>query len=291
MGTFVSVFVSGLALGSIAALVALGFLVTYKATRIINFAQGGLVTLGGWLGYLAVVQFGLPWWIGYPIVIVAMFFIGVLVERIVHAPLRGRSELVVVIATLGLGLVISAILLEFYGTETRNLPALLPGRVVTVAGANLAAYDLVIIGVTIVAVALLTLMFNRTQLGRQFRATSLDPEVAQLQGIRVKLFGMFAFGLGGMLAGIAGLMLAPRASLDTNFGFTAMITAFAAAVIGGFGRFAGVIVGALILGLVQQLGTQYVAYQYAAVYPFALMILIVAIAPRGVLGSASRVRV
>ena len=90
---------------------------------------------------------------------------------------------------------------------------------------------------------------------------------------------------------VAGLMLAPRASLETNFGFTAMITAFAAAVIGGFGRFAGVIVGALVLGLVEQLGTQYVAYQYKAVYPFARMILIVAILPRGVLGSTSRVRV
>ncbi|WP_433045980.1 branched-chain amino acid ABC transporter permease [Dactylosporangium sp. CS-033363] len=291
MGTFVSVFVSGVALGSISALVALGFLVTYKATSIVNFAQGGMVTLGGYLGYLAVVQIGMPWWIGYPLAIAAMFAVGVLVERIVHAPLRHRPELVVVIATLGVGLVISAILLELYGTETRNLPALLAGRVVHVAGANIAAYDLIVIGVTVVAVAALTLLFNRTQLGRQFRAASADPEVAQLQGIPVKAFGMFAFGLGGLLAGVAGIMLAPRASLDTGFGFTAMITAFAAAVIGGFGRFSGVIVGALVLGLVQQLGTQYIAYQYAAVYPFALMILIVAIAPRGVLGSTSRVRV
>jgi branched-chain amino acid transport system permease protein len=291
LATFVTVFVSGLALGSISALVALGFIVTYKATGIINFAQGGLVTLGGYLGYLTAVQFGLDWWVAYPVVVVLMFFVGVAVERIVHAPLRSRPELVVVIATLGVGLVISAVLLEFYGTETRTLPALLPGKVVDIAGAHIAAYDLVIIGVTAVGVTLLALMFNRTQLGRQFRAASLDPEVAQLQGIPVKAFGMFAFGLGGALAAVAGLMLAPRASLETNFGFTAMIAAFAAAVIGGFGRFGGVIVGALVLGLVEQLGTQYVAYQFKAVYPFALMILIVAIAPRGVLGSQSRVRV
>lgn len=290
MSIFVAVVVSGLALGSIFALVALGFLVTYKATGVINFAQGGLVTLGGYLGFWIVVQVGVPWWLGYPIVLVLMFLAGVLMERIIHAPLRHRSELVIVIASLGVGLVIQAILFELYGAEARTLPQLLDG-VVTIAGARISTYDLLIIGVSVVAVALLTSMFNLTQLGRQFRAASLDPQVAQLQGIPVKLFAMFAFGLGGMLAGVAGLMLAPRAALDVNIGFTAMIAAFAAAVIGGFGRFAGVIVGALVLGLVEQLGAQYLAHEYKEVYPFALMILVIAIAPRGILGSQSRVRV
>jgi branched-chain amino acid transport system permease protein len=290
MSTFLTVAVSGLALGSISALVALGFLVTYKATGVINFAQGGLVTLAGFLGFWIVVQVGAPWWLGYPVVLILMFLAGVVLERIIHAPLRHRSELVVVIASLGVGLVIQAILFEIYGAEARSLPQLLNG-VVTIAGARIAVYDLLIIGVSIVAVTLLTSMFNLTQLGRQFRAASLDPEVAELQGIPVKRFAMFAFGLGGLLAGVAGLMLAPRAALDVNIGFTAMIAAFAAAVIGGFGRFAGVIVGALVLGLVQQLGAQYLAHEYKEVYPFALMILVIAIAPRGILGSQSHVRV
>jgi branched-chain amino acid transport system permease protein len=204
--------------------------------------------------------------------------------------LRHRSELVVVIATLGVGLVIQAVLYEVYGAQARSLPQLTNG-VVTVAGARISTYDLVIIAVSIVAILLLTSMFNLTQLGRQFRAASLDPEVAQLQGIPVQLFAMLAFGLGGLFAGVAGLMLAPRAALDVTIGFNAMIAAFAAAVIGGFGRFSGVIVGALALGLVEQLGAQYLAPEYKEVYPFALMILVIAIAPRGILGSQSRVRV
>jgi branched-chain amino acid transport system permease protein len=291
MGTFLTVLVSGLALGSISALVALGFIVTYKATGIINFAQGGLVTLGGYLGFWLVVDLGLQWWLAYPVVLLLMFVVGVVIERLIHAPLRKRSELVVVIATLGVGLVIQAVLYEIYGPQARSLPAILANHVITIAGARIAAYDLVIIGVSVVAVVLLMVLFNLTQLGRQFRAASLDPEVAQLQGIPVRAFGMLAFGLGGLLAGVAGLMLAPRATLDTGIGFTAMIGAFAAAVIGGFGRFAGVIIGALALGLVEQLGAQYVAYQFQAVYPYALMILVVAIAPRGILGGQSRVRV
>jgi len=197
----------------------------------------------------------------------------------------------VVIATLGVGLVIAAVLYEIYGAQARTLPELLGDHVITIAGAKIAAYDLLIIGVSIVVIALLMVLFNLTQLGRQFRAASLDPEVAELQGIPVKAFGMLAFGLGGLLAGVAGLMLAPRASLDTNIGFNAMISAFAAAVIGGFGRFAGVVIGALALGLVEQLGAQYIAYQYQELYPYALMILVIAIAPRGILGGRSRVRV
>jgi branched-chain amino acid transport system permease protein len=288
---FLAVLVSGLALGSISALVALGFIVTYKGTGIINFAQGGLVTLGGYLGFWLVVQVGLKWWLGYPLVLIAMFVVGVVIERVIHAPLRNRSELVVVIATLGVGLVISAVLYEIYGAQARTLPELLAKHVIHIDGANIAAYDLLIIGVSIVAIALLMVLFNLTQLGRQFRATSLDPEVAELQGIPVKAFGMLAFGLGGLLAGVAGLMLAPRAALDTNIGFNAMITAFAAAVIGGFGRFAGVVIGALALGLIEQLGAQYIAYQYQELYPYVLMILVIAIAPRGILGGQSRVRV
>jgi branched-chain amino acid transport system permease protein len=287
---FVAVAFSGLALGFISALVALGFLVTYKATGVINFAQGGLVTLGGYLGFSLVVSHGVSWWISYPVVLIVMFLAGVVMEQVVHAPLRHRSELVVVIATLGVGLVIQAVLYEVYGAQARSLPELVNG-VVVVAGARISTYDLLIIGVSLVAILLLTSMFNLTQLGRQFRAASLDPDVAQLQGIPVKLFAMLAFGLGGALAGVAGLMLAPRAALDVNIGFNAMIAAFAAAVIGGFGRFSGVIVGALALGLVEQLGAQYLAPAYKEVYPFALMILVIAIAPRGILGSQSRVRV
>jgi len=287
---FVAVAFSGLALGSISALVALGFLVTYKATGVTNFAQGGLVTLGGYLGFSLVVSHGANWWLAYPVVLVVMFVAGVAMERVVHAPLRHRSELVVVIATLGVGLVIQAVLYEVYGAQARSLPQLVNG-VVTVAGARISTYDLLILGVSAVAIALLTTMFNVTQLGRQFRAASLDPEVARLQGIPVERFAMFAFGLGGLLAGVAGLMLAPRAALDVNIGFTAMIAAFAAAVIGGFGRFSGVVVGALALGLVEQLGAQYLSSAYKEIYPFALMILVIAVAPRGILGSGSRVRV
>ncbi|MES2171881.1 MAG: branched-chain amino acid ABC transporter permease [Actinomycetota bacterium] len=290
MGNLVSVVMSGLALGSISALVALGFIVTFKATGIINFAQGGLVTLGAYLGYITEVQLGLPPYFAFPIVLVFMFGVGVLLERIVHAPLRGRPSLVVVIATLGVGLVIQAILLDIYGTNARSVPALAAGAVVHILGANIAVYDLIIIGVTAVAIAALMLVFGKTQLGRQFRATSLDPAVASLQGIPVKRFAIIAFGAGGLLAGLAGLMVAPRSPIDTNIGFTAMITAFAAAVIGGFGRLEGVVAGALALGLISQLGGAYIAYQYQELYPFVVMIIVIAIRPNGLLGSQSRVR-
>ncbi|HEY4278679.1 MAG TPA: branched-chain amino acid ABC transporter permease [Conexibacter sp.] len=291
MGEFISILVAGVATGCLSALVALGFIVTYKATGVINFAQGGLVTLGAYLGYWLIVQVGVPRALAYVAALALMFCFGMVVERIAHRPLRSRPLLVVVIATLGIGLVIQSGLQTWQGSDPKHLSTPLDGKVLHVLGANIAYWDLLIVLVTAVVVTALMLMFSRTQIGRQFRAVSADPDVASLYGIPVARFGLIAFGLGGLLAGLAGLMMAPRGSLEISMGFDAMMTAFAAAVIGGFGRLGGVVIGALVLGLVQQLGSAYVSDSFTELYPFIVMIGVIAIWSQGILGSEERVRV
>lgn len=290
MDRFITLFSSGIAIGAIDSLVALGFIVTYKATGIVNFAQGGLVTLGAYLGFWTVVQMNMPTLGGYLITLVLMFLGGVLLERIVHAPLRRRTELVVVIATLGGGLAIQNAVQVWQGSEPKSLPSPLGTGVWNVAGAAIPYQNILVIGVTIVAVVALMLGFAKTQYGRQLRAVAADTETASLQGIPVRKFAMLTFGLGGMLAGLAGLLIGPTSSLTIDMGFSAMVTAFAAAVIGGFGRLGGVVAGALALGLVQQLGAGYINYQFGQLYPFIVMIVVIAVRPHGLFGGVSRGR-
>jgi branched-chain amino acid transport system permease protein len=227
---------------------------------------------------------------GYLVTVVLMFVMGVLLERVAHAPLRRRSHMVVVIATLGAGLAIQNAVQVWQGSDPKNLPSPLGTGVWRVAGAAIPYQNLLVIGVTVVAVVALMVVFNKTQFGRQLRAVAVDTETASLQGIPVRRFAMVTFGLGGLLAGLAGLLVGPISSLSIGMGFSAMVTAFAAAVIGGFGRLSGVVAGALALGLAQQLGAGYIAYQFAEVYPFALMILVIALRPEGLFGNEARAR-
>lgn len=290
MDRFLTLFSSGVAIGSVDALVALGFLVTYKATGIVNFAQGGLVTLGAYLGFWTVVQLDVPTVGGYALTLVLMFLGGVILERIVHAPLRRRTELVVVIATLGAGLAIQNAVQVWQGSEPKSLPSPLGTGVWDLAGAAIPYQNILVLCVTAVAVIALMLAFTRTQYGRQLRAVAADTEMASLQGIPVRRFAMLTFGLGGMLAGLAGLLIGPTSSLTIDMGFSAMVTAFAAAVIGGFGRLGGVVAGALALGLLQQLGAGYVDYRFGELYPFLIMIVVIAVRPNGLFGGVSRGR-
>jgi branched-chain amino acid transport system permease protein len=148
-----------------------------------------------------------------------------------------------------------------------------------------------VVAVMLVVFAVFSLMFHRTGIGRQLRAIADNPAVAALQGIRVRRMAIIAFATGSCIAGLAGLMIGPLSSVSPNIGFDAMVTGFAAAVIGGFGRVWGVVLGALIIGLASQLGAGYIAYQFQEMYPYLLMILVIAVRPRGLFGSEISERV
>jgi branched-chain amino acid transport system permease protein len=284
MGRFITLTASGVALGAAYALVALGFIVVYKATGILNFAQGSLVTLGAYLAVWTITQEHLGTAVGYVVVLVLMAAGGVVFERIVHLPLRRRPPLVVVIATLAAGLAIQDLLQLWQGAAPTALAAPVGDGVVHVAGGEIPYQDLLVVGVTAVVFGAFSIVFQHTELGRRLRAIADDPGVAALQGIRVRRMAVIAFAAGSCLAGLAGLMIAPLSSVSPDLGFDAMITGFAAAVIGGFGRLWGVVAGAVIIGLARQWGAGYIAYQFQDMYPYLLMIVVIALLPRGLFG-------
>jgi branched-chain amino acid transport system permease protein len=284
---FVALLASGLAEGAIAALAAVGFLLTYKATGVVNFAQGALITLGAYLAIWITQNRGMFGWgqldlvPGYLVTILIMFVVGLVLERLAYAPLRGRPLEVVVIATLGASIVVSAFIGLWQGSTPKYLDSPVQGKVIHLFGANIEQQRALVIAATAVVVIAIMLLFSRTQFGRQLRATAADRDTARLCGVPVNALSMIAFGLSAALAGLAGVLLAPLGSVDINFGFNIMLLGFAAAVLGGFGSIGGVVAGGVAIGVVEQVLGGYVLRDYSNAFPFVLMLLVIALRPQG----------
>lgn len=291
MDRFIVLTASGLTQSAIIALIALGFLVIYKATGVVNFAQGDMVTLGAYIALWAYEDQRLTLLSAYGVAIVVMFVFGVLMERAVHAPLRGKSVHTIVIATLGMALVIRSVIVMWWGSRPQRLASPFGYDVFTIGGARIPNQSLLIIVVTAVTVAGLSFLFARTQFGRQLRAVALDRSTAQLQGIRVGRLSMIGFGLSAALSGLAGVLVAPTQALTPGLGFGPMLFSFAAAILGGFGRISGVVIGAVAIGLSQQWLAGYLNHGLSEIYPFIIMLVVIAVRPTGLLGDETSVRV
>lgn len=290
MEEFNAVLASGIAMGCILALAALGFLVLHKATGVVNFAQGDLVTLGAYFGVWATMSLHLDTIEAYLVALACMFLVGVVFERLAYAPLRRRPPVVMLLATLGAGLVIRSLIALWQGTLPVTLPSPVGDRVVYIGGAAIAQQRILIIVVTLVVVTALLLVFSRTQFGRQLRAVAVDRDTARLQGIRVIPLSTLAFGISGALSGLAGILIAPLGPVDANFGFGIMLSAFAAAILGGFGSLLGVVLAGLAIGIVNQTFGNYVFPEFKDAYPYILMLVVIAVRPEGLFVNRERAR-
>jgi branched-chain amino acid transport system permease protein len=190
---------------------------------------------------------------------------------------------VVVIATLGAALVIRSSVIRWKGTAPRRLPGFFGFRTVEILGARIPMQNLLILGGAAVALALVGLLMQRTSFGRQVRALATDRSTAQLMGISVNLLSMAAFALAAALAAVGAVLVAPTQQLTPTFGFGPMLFAFAAAIIGGFGRIGGIALAAVLLGVLQQWATGYIDPSYREIYPFVIMLAILAVRPKGLL--------
>jgi branched-chain amino acid transport system permease protein len=278
---FVGLLFSGISLAGVLALVALGLVLLYKATNVVSFAHGDLLTAGAYVAFWLNTSGSLPIIPAYFVTLIALFAVGVAMERLAYAPLRNASPIAVVLGTLGIALAIRSALGIWQGTTPKNLESPIGNGTVTILGARVADQRLLVIAVASVVIVTLILVFNRTQFGRQLRAMAADREAAQLLGVRVNGMATIAFGLSAALAALAGVLIAPLGALDLNLGFSIMITAFAAAVLAGFGSLGGIVITAVACGLVQQVLGNYVLQDYSDVLPFGLMLIVLVIRPQG----------
>jgi branched-chain amino acid transport system permease protein len=278
------VLLSGLALGSIYALVALGFVLIIRATNVVNFAQGDFAMLGAFAMLTLLTAVGLPYWAALLLGLAVMAVFGLLFNYGVYYPLRNRSFLPVIISTLGASIFLQNTVLAAYGPQPQPLERMFKTQGFEVGGVFLDSQYLLILAVTAVAVAFQYFLFERTLLGKKLQATSQDKDTARLIGIPVALMIAITFIYSATLGGLAGILVAPVLFVSIGMGSVIALKAFSATIIGGFGDIKGAIVGGLLLGVVESFGAQYVSVPYKDAFAFLLLFIFLLFRPQGLFG-------
>ena len=284
--------ISGIAQGCIYGLIALGFVLIYKATETVSFAQGELMMLGAFGGLAGLTMLGFPFWLSVLSSIAAMALLGVLLERVVIRPILGQPAFSIVMLTIGIGYVARGLItmLPAIGTETHTLPVPYKDQIWKVGGLVLNVEQMAVIGVTAVLCALLYALFRYSKLGIAMQAASQNQLAAYYMGIPVKRLNGIAWGLAAAVAAIAGLLLAPITFVHANMGFIGL-KAFPAAVVGGFGSLPGAIVGGLIIGIVESLSGFYLPDGFKDTAAYIMVLIMLMVKPNGLFGENLRKKV
>ena len=275
---------TGVGIGSIYALVALGFVLIYRATNVVNFAQGDFAMLGAFAMVVLAIDFELPYWLSILITLALLLVFGALFNLAVYYPLRHRSFLPVIISTIGASILLENGVLAAYGPRPQSLDSMFATPGFTVGDVFFDSQYLAIIVVTIVMVALQYVLFEHTLLGKKMQATSQDKEMASLLGIPVMGMIMITFMYSAMLGGLAGILVAPVLFATVGMGSSIALKAFAASIIGGFGSVMGAIVGGLALGVIETFGAAYISVPYKDAFAFLVLFAFLLVRPQGIFG-------
>ncbi|MBP2496287.1 branched-chain amino acid transport system permease protein [Methylobacterium sp. PvP062] len=282
-----SILVSGLGLGSMYGLVALGFHVTYAVSGTVNFAQGSVVTLGAVLAYALGVTLGWPMPAAIVLALAGCALFGLVVERALVRPFVARGSDAWLLATVAGGIVLDNTVLFTFGKEPRSLPSPLATKPVEILGTGIYPLQLVIPVVGVALAFAIRTVFRRTDLGRVLLAVAQNADAARLMGIDVRRTVACAFALSAVLAGIAGLLIAPLFSVSAELGTLFGLKAFAVAILGGIGSATGVILAGLLYGLVEAGVTATLGSTYTQLVVFSVIILALTLRPDGLLGRAA----
>ena len=286
------VIVSGISQGCIYGLIALGFVLIYKATETVNFAQGELMMLGAFLGVTATTVLGLPYWAAVAATLLAMALFGFLLERAVLEPILGQPAFAIIMVTIGIGYVARGLvtMIPGWGTDTHVLETPFRGEIVRAGGLVVAAEHLVIIAATVVLVATLYAFFRFSRVGIAMQAASQNQLAAYYMGIPVRRLNGLIWAISAAVAALAGLLLAPLTFVHVNMGFIGL-KAFPAAVVGGFGSLPGAIVGGIIIGVVEALSGVYLPEGFKDVAAYVVVLIMLAVRPNGLFGETMRKKV
>ena len=275
---------TGLGIGAIYALVALGFVLLIRAASVVNFAQGEFSMLGAYAMVVLSDMLGVPYWVALPAAVVAMAGFGVLFAGATYWPLRHRGQMPVIISTIGASIFLANTVLALYGPSPAVLPGLLDTPGFEAGGVFMDSQYLAIMVMAAVMVLLQFLIFEKTLLGKKLQATSQDKEMASLLGIPVAFMVLITFAYSAALGGLAGVLVAPVLFVSVGMGTMISLKAFAANIIGGFGNIPGAILGGLALGIAETFGAAYVSVPYKDALAFGLLLLFLLVRPQGLFG-------
>ena len=302
METFFQQIINGLVLGSLYALIALGYTMVYGILNLINFAHGDVLMIGALTALTSILllqaQFpDAPGWLlmlaGVLVAIPTCVITSLIIERVAYRPLRGAPRLAPLITAIGVSIVLQTLAMLIWGRNYMTFPALLPPDPIHVFGATVTVTKLLVIGLSAVIMIGLVTLVNRSKLGRAMRATAENPRVAGLMGVNPNFVIMVTFAIGASLAAVAGVMLAATYSVAHFYmGFMPGLKAFTAAVLGGIGNIPGAMLGGLLLGLIEALGAGYIGdltgnvlgSHYQDVFAFIVLCAVLIFRPSGLLG-------
>jgi branched-chain amino acid transport system permease protein len=289
---FVQLVISGMAQGCIYGLIALGFVLIYKATETVSFAQGELMMLGAFCGLTSMTFLGFPFWLSVLASVAAMAGFGMLLERLVIRPILGQPAFSVVMLTIGIGYVSRGLItmIPNIGTETHTLAVPYKDQVWTLGSLLLNVEQMVVIASTAVLSFLLYLGFRHSKVGVAMQAASQNQLAAYYMGIPVQRLNGLVWGLASAVAAIAGLLLAPITFVHANMGLIGL-KAFPAAVVGGFGSLPGAIVGGLVIGIVESLSGFYLPDGFKDVAAYIVVLIMLMVKPNGLFGDKLRKKV
>ena len=285
--------VNGLAVGSIYALIALGYTMVYGTIKLINFAHGDVYMMGAFIGYFAVMVLKMNVFVALLVAMVACAVLGVVIERVAYKPLRNSTRVAALITAIGVSYLLENAMSYFFGAESRPFPSDFGTETITLFGdVSVNGKQILIFGVTVVLMSLLQFIVRYTKMGKAMRAVAVDEQAAQLMGIDVDGVISFTFALGSALAGIAGVLVGVYYNtISTTMGITVGLKAFVAAVLGGIGSIPGAMVGGYLIGLLETMVSffGYSPYRDGVVYFLLFIILIVL--PAGLFGKNVREKV
>lgn len=288
---FLSYLIGGLGLGSVYAIIALGYSMVYGIAKMLNFAHGDIIMVGAFVAYFAISSYHLPVFVAVVLSVVVCTVLGVLIEKLAYKPLRQASSLSVLITAIGVSYFLQNSAMLLWGTDTKIFPTVMSGSL-NLGELSVPYLTLVTIAACILIMVVLTLFINKTKTGRAMRACSEDKGAAALMGINVNRIISITFAIGSGLAAIAAVLLvAAYPSVYPTLGSMPGIKAFTAAVFGGIGSIPGAFLGGLLLGVVENLSRAYISTQLSDAIVFMVLIIVLLIKPTGLLGKKVNVKV
>lgn len=285
MSSFFSYLITGVSLGSIYALIALGYTMVYGIAKMLNFAHGDVIMIGGYMTFVVGQSLGLPVWATILFGIAVCTLLGVTIEKIAYKPLRSATSLAVLITAIGVSYFLQNAALLGFGSAARTTTSVVPKFSIPLGDIRVSGETVVTIAVSVLIMVGLTLFVNYTKSGKAMRAVSEDRGAAQLMGINVNATISLTFAIGSALAGVAAVLLCSTyTQLSPYTGAMPGIKAFTAAVFGGIGSIPGAMIGGIVLGVIENLSKAYISTQLSDAIVFAVLIVVLLVKPTGIMG-------